>query len=440
MSSVSQSDLVGNDHLSIAGVDLVDLCKEYGTPLFVFDEERIKQNYLRFHRAFQTRYPRVIVSYSIKTNSNLAVCSVIREAGAYAEVASELDLQIALKAGFDPKNIILDGSYKPASLLREALERRIFQINVESFTELERLNQIAMELGKDQSIGIRVNLFKKSLFSSETMRCNPSSRFGFTFEDAYSALRTSTRLERLKVNGIMTHPYYGAVERLLPFVKKVHDELGIEIQYLNFGGGFDSGVSYILGFRDLFKDFLRQKIGLKSNLDRESSTEDIEATGEAITSQVRRFFGELEPTIVLEPGRFIVGDAGIFLVSVDHIKEVEGHKWVMVDGGMNLLPVTEERYLIKVANRVKSAEEELVNIAGPIPSSIDVIAIKKRLPKISEGDILAILGCGAYSLSLSNQFLYPRPNVVMLRQGRKPALVREAETVDYVLNQDKTIE
>jgi len=143
-----------------------------------------------------------------------------------------------------------------------------------------------------------------------------------------------------------------------------------------------------------------------------------------------------EPTLITEPGRFIVGPAGMLLLRIDHVKIAGGHKWVMVDGGTNILPSFHERRRLLVANNGLASDQEEVSIVGPLLYPKDFIAIKARLPRVEEGDIIVVLDCGAYSLSSSTQFLYPRPAAVLVNSKGKVQVIREKETYDDVIGKD----
>lgn len=430
------------DHLAINGVDLVDLCDRFGTPLFVFDENLLRENYRRMHAAFQMHYPNIIIAYSIKTNYNLAICDILREEGAYAAVASGLDLYVAKKVGFPSERIIFDGLYKSQSELYDALRNKLLMINVESFSELERLNRLAGEMGVKQDIGIRINLTKRrwffrEVFDSEAIHCYPSSRFGFPLQDAFTAFRQASKLENLNVVGIMTHPYQVAIKVLLPFINLIRKELGIKIRFLNMGGGFSKNRRTIR-ISDLVKDLVRQKLGLSSQLDKNERSTNLETVATSITNAVKRTLKDM-PQIVLEPGRYIVSDTGLLLLRVGCVKEVSGHKWVIVDGGTNLVPDYWERREIRIVQRENAQPTELVNVVGPLLYTDDFIAIKQRLPKVQEGDILAVSNVGEYTLSQFNQFLYPRPSVVLLSSDGKITQIREKETYEDVLHKDRKV-
>lgn len=436
------------NHLTLHGVDLVGLCEKYGTPLFVFDEAKLVENFRRFRQAFESIYPKVMVCYSVKTNNNLAICKILRKEGAYAEVSSGLDLHIALKAGFHGNEIIFDGPFKPKETLKQAVQENVSIINVESFSEMERLNSVAGEVGVKQSIGIRINPYKEPGFSKyfsligliDAAYCNLDSRFGFSLEEAYEAFRRALKFKNLIVEGIMTHPYRSAIEILLPLMHELHEKLGVEIKYLNIGGGFNPGDVRFVGSKELIFDFLRRRIGLKSKLSEEVKVPRIESVARSIVGKIRQNLGELlEPVLVVEPGRFIVSSAGLLLVRVDHVKNAGGYKWAIVDGGTNLVPpfsVAEFRKVV-IANRVHNEPREEINIVGPLLYSDDFIALKTFLPKVREGDILSIFGCGAYTLSRSNQFLYPRPAAVLLDLKRRVKIIREKETYEDFLEKDR---
>ncbi len=438
-----------NNHLTIHGVDIVELCEKYGTPLFVFDEANLIETFSRFRQAFENVHPNIMVCYSVKTNNNLAICQILNETGAYAEVASELDLHVALTAGFPGERLIFDGPFKPKAALKKAMEEKILLINVESFTELERVNSVAEEMGIKQAIGIRVNPFKDPGFSKYTnmlrlikaAHCNLDSRFGFSVEEAYAAFKRAMALQNLSVEGIMSHPYRSATKALLPLMQKIR-KFGVRIKYINIGGGFNPGNSRFIGSNDLIFDFLRRKIGFKSKLTKFGNVCDIESIAKSIIGEIKQSLGGLsDQTIIVEPGRFITSSAGILLTRVDNVKNAGGYKWVMVDAGTNLVPrfgAIELRKVV-VANKVSNPPEEEVNIVGPLLYDEDFIALKTALPKVSEGDILSIFGCGAYTLSRSNQFLHPRPAAVLLNSKGDVEVIRKRETLDDFLCKDRAI-
>jgi len=440
---------MGDDgHLVLHGLDLVELCGKFGTPLFVFDEVSLVENFEKFRRAFEKVYPKIMVCYSIKTNNNLAICRILAEKEAYAEVSSELDLYVALKAGFPGNRMIYDGPFKPKEALRKALEEKILLVNVESFKEIEELNGIADEMGLEQAIGLRVNPFKplgffKGLHLNNLIKagyCFPSCRFGFSLEEVHKAFQYLGKMKSLRLECLMMHPYTKALNVLLPLLKEAREKFGFEIKYLNVGGGFDPGVTGSMGDFPLVLDSIKRKLGLKSSLDRKRKASSIESVAKSIAERVREDLGDLpEPILITEPGRFIAGPSGMLLLRVDHTKMAGGYKWILVDGGTNIVPVIHDRRIVLVANRVAASKKELVNIVGPLLYPKDFVAIKTLLPHIEENDIISVLDCGAYSLSSSTQFLYPRPAAVLVNSKGKIRVIREKETFADVLGKDKLL-
>lgn len=429
---------VSIDHLKIRGVDLVDLCDKYGTPLFVFDESLIRENCTAIRNAFGTRYPSTITAYSIKTNYNLAVCSIIREEGAYANVATGLDFYVAKKAGFPYEHMIVDGLRLHKTELCEVLKNEVLVVNVETLSELGQLDKLAGEMGVKQNIGIRVNLaerksFFREVFDNEALQCYPSSRFGFSLQDAYTAFEQASRLKNLNFVGIMTHPFRTA-KTLLPFVNQIRKELGIKIQFLDLGGGFSKSHK-VIRISDLVKDLVKLKLGFRSNLDKKNGVTNLQAIAESITTTVKQTLNDT-PTIILEPGRYIINDAGLLLLRVECIKAAGRYKWIITDGGTNLVPDYWERREIQVADRQNAQPKEIVNVVGPLLYPDDFIAIKKCLPEIQVGGILAVSDAGAYTLSQSNQFLYPRPGAVLLGSDGEVKEIRGKETYEDVLLKD----
>jgi diaminopimelate decarboxylase len=437
------------NHLALHQIDLVSLCEKYGTPLFVFDETSLVENFERFKWAFESIYPRVMVCYSVKTNNNLSICKILREKGAYAEVSSGLDLHIALKAGFSGEQIIFDGPFKPVEVLEEAVKSGVLLFNCESFVELERLGDVAERLGVKQPVGLRVNPFKlpgffrslhpKTLLE-EAAFCFAGCRFGFSLGEVREALKRLKGLKHLRLECLMTHPYHRAVDVLMPLFREAVENFGFEIKYLNIGGGFDPSTSGSTGDLLLALDYVKGRIGLKSSLDRRKPVKNIEDVAKAIVENVKHQLGSLQtPALMAEPGKFIAGPSALLLLKVDHVKVAGGYKWVMVDGGTNLVPSFYDRREILMANDGYADAEEMVNVVGPLLYPKDFVAIKATIPRVEQGDIIAVLDCGAYTLSSSTQFLYPRPAAVLVNSGGEVKVIRERETFDDVIEKDRLI-
>jgi diaminopimelate decarboxylase len=444
-----KDNLVINDKnsLTLHGVDIVSLGNEYGTPLFVYDEPSLVEGFDRIRLAFESVYSNVMVCYSVKTINNLAICRLLQRKGAFAEVSSELDLHVALKAGFPGERMVYDGPFKPKVALRKALESDVLLINTESYKEMNDLNDVASEMGRNQAIGIRLNPFKEpSLLKSLKPRnlledagyCYPSCRFGFPLEAIPMILDHLKKMNNLSLECLMIHPYTRAQSILPLLLKEFREKHNIGVKYLNIGGGFEPQATGYTGDLSLALDFVRRKLGLKSKLERVKSVPNIEDIAKSIVGRVKQNLdNQPEPALIMEPGRFIVGPSGMLLLRVDQIRMAGGYKWVSVDGGTNLLPAIHDRRTVLIANRANASGSELVNVVGPLLYPKDFVAIKKLLPHIEENDLLAVQDCGAYSLSSSTQFLYPRPAAVLVNSKGEVRVIRDRETYDDVCVKDR---
>ncbi|MGQ9539363.1 MAG: diaminopimelate decarboxylase family protein, partial [Candidatus Bathycorpusculaceae bacterium] len=351
------------------------------------------------------------------------------------------------KAGFTGDRIIYDGPYKPVEALEKAVEEGVLLINCESFAEIERLNAVAEKLNVVQPIGLRINPFRRPGFLrslhpktllEEAAFCFPSCRFGFSMEEVHEAFKVLKGMGNVRLECLMTHPYYNAVKVLMPLYKEACRDFGFEIKYLNVGGGFNPGTSGSTGDLLLALDHVKRGLGLKSSLDEKKQAQNIDAVAGTIVEGVRRSLDGLsEPLLIAEPGRFIVGPSGLLLLRVDHVKVAGGFRWVVVDGGTNIVPSFYERREIMVANKGSATAKELANVVGPLLYPKDFIAIKTALPNVDEGDILAVLDCGAYTLSSSTQFLYPRPSAVLIDTEGRRHVIREGESFEDALAKDR---
>ena len=213
------------------------------------------------------------------------------------------------------------------------------------------------------------------------------------------------------------------------------------MEFINFGGGFEKPGTRKVGISDLMKDYLRQKFGFKSNLDVPSKKKIrvIEEAGKLTIAEVDKVLGNKEATLVFEPGRYLIHDAGFLLFRVGTIKEASGYKWVVVDGGVNLNSDWLERREIRLANRMSAPPAEITNVVGPLLFARDFVTIKQKLPEIQIGDILTVSNSGAYTLSNSTQFLNPRPSAVLVRPDGRISEIRERETYKDVTRMDRAI-
>ncbi len=417
-------------HLVIGGADAVELAERFGTPLYVVDEQRVRENYRRFYRAFAERWPSVLVCYALKANFNLAICKILQGEGAGADVSSGNELRNALGVGIPGNRVVFNGNYKTLSELELAIINDVM-INVDSLQELDAIEGLTSRLGKRARIGLRVNPNVKTPTHPYIATGLRESKFGFDVASgqAFEAYKSASRMRNVEVVGIHSHigsqildagPFEEEAEKLMALVAEVKERLNIHLQSVDLGGGI--GIPY------------------KPD-DPELQPEEV---AEHIISVVKRVVEEknlARLTLVLEPGRYIIADASVLLARVGYTKERPGMPtWVAVDAGMNALirPALYGAYHhIELANKIREKNEQLVNIAGPLCESGDFLGKERRLPAAEPGDLAAIFDVGAYGLAMSSQHTaQPRPAMVLVNRG-KAEIIRKRESYEDLTHLDQ---
>ncbi|WP_047153577.1 diaminopimelate decarboxylase [Aneurinibacillus tyrosinisolvens] len=417
-------------HLEIGGCDTLDLVEKFGTPLFVYDEELIRQKCRNYIQAFKETGHRFRVAYASKAFCTMKLCKVIEEENLCLDVVSAGELFTALAAGFPAERIHFHGNNKTRQEIQMALEENIGCFVVDNFYELTMLADLARKYGETAHILLRVTPGVECHTHQYMVTGQQDSKFGFDIKSgqAYKAVSEALQLSSLHLLGLHSHigsqifetrGFEAAIECLAEFLEQLQDKLSFTAQVLNVGGGF--GIRY--------------------------HAEDIPPTEEAyikvITDSVHRSFTKRAypfPEIWIEPGRTIVGEAGMTLYTVGSIKEVEGiRKYVSVDGGMtdNLRPALyQAKYEAILANRINEKPEEIVSIAGKCCESGDMLIWNIELPKVNYGDILAVSCTGAYGYAMaSNYNRIPRPAVVFVKNGEAEIVVKRETYKDLIANE-----
>ncbi len=404
--------------LYIDGASTVKLAEEFDTPLYVISENRIRENFRRLKEALTRNYGKVRIYYSAKANTNLSILSILRSEGAYIDAVSPGEVYIALKAGFPPGKILFTGTSVRDDELKFLVDSNV-TVNVDSLSELRRL----LRISKPKTISVRVNPEVGAGHHAHVITAGRNSKFGIYEDMVIEAYRTSkySGVERFGIHmhigsGILNiEPFIHASERLLDIAGRIHRELSIDFDFVDFGGGL--GVPYKPEEEPLNIDLYAGK--LTDLFKRKLEEHDLG-----------------EPALCIEPGRYIVCDACILLTRVNTVKVTPYRKFVGVDAGFNTLarPVMYGAYHhILVANRMNAEVEERYDVAGPICESGDLLAKDRPLPRICEGDLLAILNAGAYGYSMSSQYnSRPRCAEVLVKDGRYFP-VRSRETFEDLL-------
>jgi len=414
-------------HLLIDDIDTVALAREFGSPLYIVSGSRLRSNFRAFKTAFESVYDRVLVCFAYKANSHLAVCKLLKEEGAGAEVASGGELHTALKAGVPAEKIVFDGPNKTIDELTIAIEAGIKLINADSIEEIRRIGKIAARVGKKATIGIRINPGIEAHTHSHLATGLGEHKFGVWVGDALEAYRLASNEKNITVKGVLVHigsdiiefdPFKKSVSRVFDLISQVRERLKIEISLVDLGGGL--GISYT------------------PNEPPVPVAEYANALVSSVKTEARSRNLQL-PTLILEPGRAIAADAGILLTTVGAVKEASRSNWVIVDAGMNLLlrpALYNAHHQVLAANKMLETPARSYNIGGPCCESGDYLAKERALPKLEEGDLLAVLDTGAYGFTMSSHYnSYPKCAVVMTENGGS-RLIRSRETYEDLLKHE----
>jgi diaminopimelate decarboxylase len=404
--------------LHLEGVPLDALAERFGTPLYVYSRQALESAYQAYRDAFaETPH---LICYAVKANSSLAILNLFARLGAGFDIVSGGELARVLAAGGDPGKVVFSGVGKTAEEMRAALEAGILCFNVESLSELHRLNRVAGEIGKVAPVSFRVNPDvdpKTHPYISTGLKEN---KFGVPIADAPALYRVAAGLPHLSVTGIDCHigsqlidlsPLADAADRVLALVDTLAAE-GIALHHIDLGGGV--GIRY-----------------------RDETPPDLAAYGRVLAA---RFAGRREK-LLLEPGRSLVGNAGLLLTRVEYLKPGEGRNFAVVDAAMNDLmrPALYEAYHEVVAIKERTGPAVRYDVVGPICETGDFLGFARDLA-IEEGDLLALLSAGAYGMSMASNY-NSRPRAAeILVGGNEIHLIRERETQERLMAGERLVD
>jgi diaminopimelate decarboxylase len=408
-----------NFDLCCEQVSLRSLAADVGTPAYVYSKAALLESYRAYDDAFAA-VPHV-VCYSIKANANLGVLATLARAGAGADIVSGGELFRALRAGFPPSRIIFSGVGKTRDEMRDALEAEILMFNVESLSELRTLDEVARELGVRAPVALRVNPDVDPQTHPYIATGLKTSKFGIPFAQALDAYEEAASLKGVEVVGADMHigsqltkvaPFADAVARLASLVKALR-ERAIAIRTVDVGGG--------LGIRH-----------------RDETPPTHREYAMALLPALR----ELGVTILLEPGRSIVGNAGVLLTRVLYRKDTGNKKFVVIDAAMNDLirpPLYDSYHEVRPVSEARlGGPTEKVDVVGPICESGDFLAKDRELARTEEGDLLAVMSAGAYGFAMaSNYNTRPRAAEVLV-DGNRYTIVRRRETYEDLVAGETT--
>ncbi len=413
----------------IDGVAISELLDTYGSPLFVLSEKRLRQNCRRIHRLFANRYPKVIQAWSYKTNYLGAVCNILHQEGAWAEVVSEFEYEKARALGVPGKFILFNGPHKSEKALTRAASEGA-RIHIDHLEELQMLERVGRKLDKTVAVTMRLNF--------DTGYTEPWSRFGFNIESG-EALDVARRIDasrHLKLTGLHSHigtfvldprAYAQQVRIMTAFMDSVENHTDAIIETIDIGGGFAS------------KNALQG-----TYLPPEQVTPPLEQYADAIcdtltaATRKRQTRGLDRPTLILETGRAVVDDAEVLLTTVVANKPLaDGRRGVVLDAGVNLMfTAFWYDHEARPTQPLEGNPEEMV-LYGPLCMNIDVMRKKITLPPLKTGDSLIFSPVGAYNNTQWLQFIEYRPNVVVITEDGRHEVIRVAEDLQAVIAQER---
>ena len=401
------------DDLYCEDVSVASIADRVGTPLYLYSHATIKRHFSVFEDAFKDLAH--LTCFSVKSNPNLAVLRVLAVEGGGADIVSAGELFRALKAGIAPNKIVFSGVGKTSHDMERALESNILMFNVESDQELRALDKTAQDMGRKPRIAIRINPDVAPKTHPYIATGFGESKFGIPIQDSLAAYTLAKGLKNIQVNGISCHigsqlteidPFLDALNKLKALLKELQG-MGLDIDFLNIGGGL--GITY---------------------------DDERPPHPEEYARALKETIGENDVTLILEPGRVIIGNAGILVTKVLYTKSTPHKRFVIVDAGMNDLirPALYNSFHAVQAAKVTDSEMVEADLVGPVCETADFLAKARKMPSFKPGDLVAIMSAGAYGFSMaSNYNSRPRPAEVIVK-GKRFSIVRARETYDDLIS------
>ena len=402
-----------DNYLYCEEVKVEDICKnDVETPFFLYSKRTIEHHFKKIDQAFSDIDH--IICYSIKSNSNLSILKVLKELGSGADIVSGGELFRALKAGIDPQKIVYSGVGKTDEEIKEAIAANILMFNVESEEEIDILDELAGKLGKKVGVALRVNPDVDPKTHEKITTGKESNKFGIPLQNVETVYLKMQKKKNLKILGIDCHigsqiltpePYINTIKMIRKVIFSLAKK-GIILQYLNIGGGF--GIVY---------------------------NNENPSTAEEFRMAIDHLISDLNLTLIMEPGRFILGNAGILVTKVLFTKKTGKKRFVIVDSGMNDLirpTLYDAFHAIYPVSPTKSTKIK-VDVVGPICESGDYFAKDRMLPEVKRGDFLAVMSAGAYGFSMSSNYNSRRRAAEVLVDGQKFRIIRRRETYNDLI-------
>ncbi len=405
------------NNLFIENVAVSKLVKKFGTPLYVYSQKELESNFNSYKEAFKSVDS--IICYAMKANSNHNILKHLAKLGAGADIVSGGELYRALKAGIKPQKIVYSGVGKTSKEIEFALKSNILMFNVESLEELDKIDAIAGKLKTKARISFRVNPNVDAHTHKYITTGKEGNKFGIKYEDAFDIYIKASKMKNIEVVGVDSHigsqildvaPFKVAAEKMSKLIDKLESN-GINIKYIDIGGGL--GIKY-------------------KPADKPQTPADLRKMIMPVYSKYKN------KTIIVEPGRAIVGDTGILIGEVLYRKTSGTKNFVVTNVAMNDLirPALYESYHNIIPVKKSSKKQQVVDVVGPICESGDFIAKDRKLPVFEQGDFIAVECAGAYGRAMSSQYNSRPRGAEVLVNGSKVKVIRKAETIEDLMSKE----
>lgn len=407
------------NELFIEGLSATKIAELYGTPAYIYSKELILNNFNSYKKAFNND----IVCYAVKANSNQTLLEILAGLGAGADIVSGGELFKALRAGINPQKIVYSGVGKTAEEIKYALESNILMFNVESYEELCAINKIAKQMNKKARIAFRVNPNVDPDTHKYIATGKHGTKFGIKYEDAIDMYISASKMDNIEIIGIDTHigsqilkiePYKLAALKISKLIDKL-ESMNIKLKYIDIGGGL--GIKY------------------EKN---QKPPKPIE-----LKKAVMSVFGKYkDKTLIVEPGRSIIGDTGVMLGKVIYRKKSGNKNFLIVDIGMNDLirPTLYDAYHNILPVKKTSKKPVTMDIVGPICESGDFIAKDRKFPLLEQGDLIAVECIGAYGSAMSSQYNSRKRSRGIIVDGKKVIHIRRRDEFEDLLRLEENLE
>jgi diaminopimelate decarboxylase len=404
--------LFKNGELYCEDVKITAIAKRVGTPFYLYSHHTLVDHFTKIQRAFAKVKP--TICFAMKSNSNMAVIKTLLNYGAGVDIVSIGEFKKALKLGVDPKKVVFASVGKTEEEIGFAIKKGILFFNVESVPELEEINRIAKKMGKKTQAALRINPDVEAATHDFVTTGTLKNKFGIDLRSTHHILRNQKNYSHVKITGLHIHigsqivsstPFINALQKVIEFLETLKKEK-IKLEYLDIGGG--------LGI--IYKDENPQ-------------------TAQDFANAILPFLEKTGLKIVMEPGRFIVGNAGIFVTKLLYMKDNGYKKFYIVDGGMNDLirPSLYNAYHSIIPVKQTSTTLDKFDVVGPICESGDFFAKERMLPVLKKGDLLAIMSAGAYGYVMSSNYNVRCRVPEIFVKGSKYAVTRKRETFEDLM-------